>query len=201
MGQRVRGSSAIVAVLLAGSAQADEPSGRFDYEAAVELGAHTIGDEEAQMGETAKMFALRLLGAPGGLGRVGDGLTEVGGHAVVAGMFADRGGGLSAGADVMVRRHASPDRAFDARLTLLAGVVGDDGQPPWMILPGVGAMIGETFSIRIEGEMSKKDIGEGYGFGAYAGVGFSGKGAAIASGVIAAVGLSLFAIAVGQLGP
>lgn len=92
------------------------------------------------------------------------------------------------------------EAAFDARLIVLAAIAGDDGHPPWMLSPGVGVMVGETFSIRIDGEVSKKDIGDGYGFGAYAGVGLSGKGAAIASGVIAAVGLSLFAIALGQLG-
>lgn len=186
---------AILAILLAGSAHADESGGHFDYETAVEFGAHTIGDEEAEMGESETMFALRALGAPGALGRVGDGLTEVGGHAVVAGMVAGRGGGLSAGADVLVRRHASPDRAFDARLTVLAAVAGDDGLPPWMVLPGVGVLMGETVSIRLDGEISKKDIGGGYGYGAYAGVGFSGKSAAIASGVIAAIGLAVFGIA------
>jgi hypothetical protein len=194
----VRLPGAILLLLLAGSAHADEA--HFDYEAAVEFGSHTIGDEEAQMGESETMFALRLLGAPGGLGRVGDGLTEVGGHAVVAGMVAGRGGGLSAGADMLARRHASADRAFDARVTVLAALVGDDGLPPWMVMPGVGVLMGETVSIRIDGEISKKDIGDGYGLGAYAGIGFSGKGAAIASGVIAAIGLSLFAIAVSQLG-
>jgi hypothetical protein len=96
--------------------------------------------------------------------------------------------------------HASADRAFDARVTVLAALVGDDGLPPWMVMPGVGVLMGETVSIRIDGEISKKDIGDGYGLGAYAGIGFSGKGAAIASGVIAAIGLSLFAIAVSQLG-
>lgn len=200
MRRRIACAAAMAPTLLAWYAQADEHP-RFDYEAAAELGAHTIGDEEVQMGEPAKVFALRVQGAPGGVFQVGDGQTDVGGHAVVAGMIADRGGGLSAGGDLLIRRHAPFDRAIEARVAVLAGLAGDDGHPPWMILPGVGLMLSESVGIRLDGEMSKKDLGGGYGYGAYAGASFAGKGAAIASGVIAGIGLALLGIAAASLGP
>jgi hypothetical protein len=66
MRRRIACAAAMAPTLLAWYAQADEHP-RFDYEAAAELGAHTIGDEEVQMGEPAKMFALRVQGAPGGV--------------------------------------------------------------------------------------------------------------------------------------
>ena len=191
------------AVLMAGSARADDAApGRFHYEAAAQVGVHTIGDDEAQLGESDRMFALRLLGAPGLLARVGDGQTEVGGHGVLAGMIADRGGGISAGADLMVRHLVWPGRAVEARLAVLAAVAGDDGLPPVMIMPGVGLTMAGTRSLtlRLDGELSKKDVGDGYGVGFYAGVGFDGKSAAIASGVIAGIGLAVFGILLASVG-
>jgi hypothetical protein len=197
-----------VALWLGGVAFAASPAGsraeppreaRLHFEAGLLAGAHTIGDEESA-GATEAMFGIRVLNAIGGIAPVGDGGIEMGGHLVLTATTADRGGGIALGADYLVRWQLAPELALDTRAALLKAVAGDDGNPPYVLAPGVGLTFGAdgSFSLRVDGELTRKDLGDGHGVGLFGGIAGSGRAAAITTVVVAAIGAAVFLIAVDQ---